>query len=218
MLRLLFVSTLAILAVLPSAANGRSLVTLTATVTADARISLTNEDGSAVSQLDPGTYTINVSDQTDLHNFSLSGPGVSMETALEFVGSATWTVTFANGRYTFLCDAHPTTMRGTFNVGPVAAPPQRLTGTVTARTITLKNAAGAKVRSVREGSYRITVNDKSKKQNFHLTGPGINRKTKVAALKRTTWTLELTPGKFTYRSDKSRRLKGTFNVTAVPPT
>jgi len=58
------------------------------------------------------------------------------------------------------------------------------------------------------------VSDGSNKQNFHLTGPGVNKKTGVAAKAKATWTLTLKPGKYTYRSDKSRKLRGTFKVTA----
>jgi hypothetical protein len=75
---------------------------------------------------------------------------------------------------------------------------------------------GSRVKSVTENTYRVTVSDTSKTQNFHLTGPGVNRKTGVAAKARKTWTLRLRPGKYTYRSDKNRRLKRTFTVTAKP--
>ena len=107
-------------------------------------------------------------------------------------------------------------MRGSFTVGnvpPPPPPPGKLSGKVTARTITLMNG-GSRVRSVAENTYRVTVTDSSKTQNFHLTGPGVNKKTGVAAKARKTWTLSLKPGKYTYRSDKNRRLKRTFTVTA----
>ena len=85
-------------------------------------ISLTDAEGRRVTQLDPGTYEVVVSDKSDFHNFHLSGPGVNELTTVEFVGDTTWTVTLANGSYTFVCDPHSAQMRGTFQVGtPPAA-------------------------------------------------------------------------------------------------
>ncbi len=110
-------------------------------------------------------------------------------------------------------------MKGTFTVGnvpPPPPPPVKLSGKVTTKTISLKSATGAKVRSVVEGTYKVTVSDAAKTQNFHLSGPGFNKKTGVKAKTKTTWTAALKPGKYTYRSDKSKRLHGTFTVTAKP--
>ena len=69
-------------------------------------------------------------------------------------------------------------------------------------------------KTVKHGVYKITVRDRSSIHNFHLIGPGVNKKTGVAAKARKTWTRSLKPGKYTYRSDKNRRLKRTFTVTA----
>jgi hypothetical protein len=223
MYRTLLISALAVVAVsIPAGATGSSQapnVTLTGVVGPAATISLRNADGSTVSHLDPGTYEIAVTDNAIDHNFHLTGPGVDMTTEVETTGSVTWTVTFTDGTYRFVCDPHATTMRGTFTVGnvpPPPPPPGRLTGRVTAKTITLNTSSGSRVRSIVENTYRVTVTDASKKQNFHLTGPGVNRKTGVAARTKATWTVRLRPGKYTYRSDKSRRLRRTFTVTARP--
>jgi hypothetical protein len=89
-------------------------------------ISLT-QNGTRVTHLDPGTYTINVNDQADIHNFDLFGPGVKESTGVDTTGMTTWTVTFADGTYTYVCDAHPASMIGKFTVGTVTttttAPP-----------------------------------------------------------------------------------------------
>jgi plastocyanin len=85
-------------------------------------IGLTFDDGSAVGSqardvptIPPGTYTIRVIDDADIHNFHLSGPGVDMTTGVEGTASPTWTVTFqAGGSYTFWCDIHPDFMTGSF--------------------------------------------------------------------------------------------------------
>src|SRR5438270_222930 len=96
--------------------------TLTGTVGPGFSIALLDESGNLVTHLDPGTYTITVKDQADIHNFDLTGPGVSQHTEIEFVGTTTWTVTFADGIYTYLCDAHPTQMKGRFAVGTATLP------------------------------------------------------------------------------------------------
>jgi hypothetical protein len=48
--------------------------------------------------------------------------------------------------------------------------------------------------------------------NFHLTGPGINRKTGVAAKVTVRWTLRLKKGKHVYRSDTHAKLRRSFSV------
>jgi len=173
-------------------------------------ISLRDASGNVVSHLDPGTYDIAVSDRSELHNFHLSGPGgVDMATAVEQKQEVTWTLTFTDGRYTFVCDEHASTMRGSFVVGNVPEP-TKLTGTVgPRRTISVRP------RSVPAGSVTLTVNDRSRVDNFHLTGPDVNRKTGVPFRGRVSWKLTLQPGRYTYRSDKHKSLRGTF--TATPP-
>jgi hypothetical protein len=226
MYRTLLISALVAVAVsIPTAATGRSQapnVTLTGVVGPGFTISLRNADGTSVRHLDPGSYDIAIDDRGIEHNYHLSGPGVDMFTEIETTGTTTWTVTFTDGTYQYRCDPHAAQMRGSFTVGnvppppPPPAPPGRLSGKVTSKAITLNTASGSRVRSVVEKTYRLTVSDSSNKQNFHLTGPGVNKKTSVRGKTRTTWTLKLRPGKYTYRSDKNRRLKRTFTVTAAP--
>jgi hypothetical protein len=218
--RLLLITALAAVAIsLPAAATGEPAATsLVGVVGPSATITLKNLDGSAVTHLDPGMYTVSIDDRSDFHNFHLFGPGVSEQTDIEGIVTTTWNVTFVDGTYNFRCDSHPGTMKGAFMVGnvpPPPPPPQKLNGKVTATAISLKSA-GSKVRSVVEGTYKVAVSDTAKTQNFHLVGPGVNRKTGVKARTKATWTLALTVGKYTYRSDKKRRLRGSFMVTATP--
>jgi plastocyanin len=183
-------------------------------------ITLKQQDGTSVTHLDPGTYAIVVEDKSDAHNFHLSGAGVDQQTPVEGMLTTTWEVTFQDGKtYKFQCDAHPSFMRGSFTVGNVQPPPvvPRLNARVTSRTISLKTAAGARVRTLPEGNYRIVVSDATKTQNFHLKGPGVNRRTRVVARSTVTWKLRLDPGKFVYRSDKRATLRGTFTVKNTPP-
>jgi hypothetical protein len=92
-----------------------------------------------------------------------------------------------------------------------------LNAKVTASTISLRNAAGIRVSSIPQNTYEITVRDSTRAQNFHLIGPGVNRKTGIAARVTRSWTLVLEPGKYVYRSDRNRKLRRSFTVTSVPP-
>src|SRR6266540_1612957 len=177
-------------------------------------ISLRDGSGNVVRTLDPGTYDIAVSDRSEIHNFHLRGPGVDQSTEVGAKEEVTWTVTLTDGKYTFVCDEHPTTMRGSFIVG-VVPEPRKLTGSVgPRRTISLRNAQG-KLTTIAAGPVVLTVNDRTRTDNFHLTGPGVNKRTGVAFRGRVTWKLTLRPGRHTYRSDKHKSLRGTFTVTAA---
>ena len=73
--------------------------------------------GTKVTSLKRGQYTITVNDRSDFHNFRLRGPGVNRAiTGVSFVGRKSVTLTLAPGRYTFLCDPHADSMRGSFRV------------------------------------------------------------------------------------------------------
>jgi hypothetical protein len=224
--RLSLVACLAVIGlIVPSAVGARGTVTqpLIATVglptAPDAySISLRDSSGAAITHLDPGQYTIVVHDYATLHNFDLSGPGVSMATDIEGTSDTTWTVTFGNGTYKFQCDAHPTQMHGSFTAGTVTTPPpvKKLVAQVgPKRTISVKTASGAQAKRLTAGKYRVTVKDLTRTDNFHLTAPGINKKTGVKFRGTLTWTLTFRPGKATYRSDAHKLLRGSFLVVAA---
>jgi plastocyanin len=82
-------------------------------------------------------------------------------------------------------------------------------------SITLVDSTGAKVTSLKAGSYQVKVTDSSTKHNFHLTGPGVEEKTTVPGLKTTTWTVTLSAGTYTFKCDPhaARGMEGTFTVT-----
>jgi plastocyanin len=75
--------------------------------------------------------------------------------------------------------------------------------------------AGKDVKTIKAGTYKIKVEDKSSIHNFHLFGPGLNKKTSVSFMGETTWTIKLKPGKYTYQCDihVASGMKGTFKVT-----
>lgn len=204
--RIALVTLLAAL-VLPSAvaqADNPKLVAVVGTNDAFV-ISLRDGDGNAVTQLAPGTYDIAVSDRSESHNFHLKGPGVDQSTPIGEKQEITWTVTIGDGRYTYVCDAHSSQMRGYFLAG--ALTPIAFTGSVGP-----KKSISLKPKSALPGPAIVTVNDRSKTDNFHLTGPGVNRKTGVKTRGKVTWTVTLRPGVYSYRSDKTKKLRGSFIV------
>ncbi len=195
--------------------------TLRATVGPEFTISLTDASGNRVTQLDPGTYTILVDDKSDFHNFHVAGPGVSESTGVEFVGSRTWTVTFVEGRYRYFCDPHATDMRGTFVVGNPPPPPppppkvRRLQALVgPGFTVSVRTIAGARVTSTARGRVNLVVRDRSRLHNFHLIGPGVNRKTTLGFVGTQTWQLTLRAGLYRFLCDPhaQRGMRGSFRV------
>ncbi len=170
-------------------------------------ISLHDPAGNAVNQIDPGTYTLVVHDQADIHNFDLSGPGVSVKTDIEFVGDQTFTVTFAEGRYTYVCDAHFATMMGKLTVGnppPLPPPPAPK-----AQPLSVHVGPGhvlAFPRGLAIGKYAITVRDLSAADNLHLKGPGVDRKTGIAFRGTVKWTVSLKAGTYRVSSDAHKTL------------
>jgi plastocyanin len=71
---------------------------------------------SRVTSLRAGTYTIRVSDKSNIHNFHLTGPGVNKKTTVPGQGTSTWTVRLRRGTYRFVCDPHAEMMKGSFTV------------------------------------------------------------------------------------------------------
>lgn len=169
-----------------SVASGKKLH---ASVDDDFTITLTDDSGARVTKLDPGTYEIEVEDETGAHNFHLFGPGVDRATSVSGEGKDLWTVTFKDGMYTYICDAHPSSMKASFTVGnPAQAPPAGGTA-ITAKTglvltsgpgftITFKTSAGKIVKSMKRGLYTVRVRDLSRIHNAHIAAPGYNRATK----------------------------------------
>ena len=205
-IRIALVTLLAAL-VLPSAVAQADNPKLAAVVgTNDAFvISFRDASGNAVTQLAPGTYDIAVSDRSESHNFHLKGLGVDMLTPTGEKQETSWTVTIGEGRYSYVCDVHSSQMRGYFLAGAIA--PTALTGTVgPKKTISLRP------KTALPGPALITVSDRSKTDNFHLTGPGVNQKTGVKMRGKATWTVNLVPGRYAYKSDKTKKLRGSIVV------
>jgi plastocyanin len=81
-------------------------------------------------------------------------------------------------------------------------------------TITLKTAQGHVVRKLRAGRYTIRIRDLSPIHDFHLLGPGVNKKTSVQNMGSATWTVPLRHGRYRYRCDPHRTIMhGSFIVS-----
>lgn len=206
--------------------------TLRASVGPGFTISLTADDGSALTSVDPGTYTIVVDDQSEFHDFHLTGPGVDQSTTVPDTGKTTWTVELRDGTYTYQCDPHAATMHGTLKVGtattvttsstpktqPAAAKLVTLNGTVgPGFTISLKKA-GVRVRRIAAGRYRFVIADRASLHSFVLekergghfertltTVPFVGTKSIVIALTKGHWKYYCRPHEAT--------MHGEFDVT-----
>lgn len=205
-----------------SGVAARTATTLHATVGCQVfcyAISIKNAAGVGITRIPPGSYSIEVRDLSPDHNFHLRGPGgVDRTTTVEGTGTTTWDVALVSGTYSFQCDAHPGQMKGSFRAGAVLP---KLNGRVgPARTISLKTAAGAVVKSLPAGTYQVAVRDSTKADNFHLLGPGVNNRTGIKFRGSRTWTVSLRAGqKYTVRSDAHpKTLRRTFAVSGkIPP-
>ena len=102
---------------------------------------------------------------------------------------------------------------GLLVVTPTQAAVPKLVGTVgPGFTITLTKS-GAKVTKLKAGKYSITVNDLASVHNFHLTGPGVNKKTSIGGTGKTTWTVTLQKGKtYRYVCDAHPFMTGSFKT------
>lgn len=200
-------------------ALGAGAPSLFGTVGPGTTITLRDAAGASVTRLDPGTYELEVEDLAEEHNFRLRGPGVDRATSVEGTGRETWTVTLRDGVYTVLCDPHFTSMRRELVVGTPPPPPPpaptRLVATVGPRsTISLRSASGSVLRSLKAGAYAIVVRDRTRAHNFHLVGPGVNRRTAVAGTGTLTWRVTLRPGTLRFFSDRApKTVKGSIRVS-----
>jgi plastocyanin len=223
-LSLAFVATAALLLASGGSARSTQETKLFGTVGPDFSIALVNAGGADVTKLDPGTYEIQVKDNSDFHNFHLFGPDVNETTGIAATGEVTWTVTFTDGTYRFVCDAHPTQMIGRFTVGtppttsppPTTSTPKKLVLTSgPGYAITLKTTAGKAVKSLKLGTYTVVVRDRSNFHNAHIVAPGFNRSTTVPFVGTKTWKVKLAKtGTLRYLCDlhASRGMRGSAKI------
>jgi plastocyanin len=69
-------------------------------------------------------------------------------------------------------------------------------------------------KTVPAGIYVITIRDRSAIHNFHLTGPGVNKRTSLAKIYTTIWKVTLKKGTYRFVCDPHAAImKGTLKVT-----
>ena len=174
-------------------------------------IGVTDSNGNAITRIPPGTYTFLVRDRSRIHNFHFASNEdrtVDFRTELDFVGEMSFTVTLLDDtQYAYACEPHWQSMNGSLlstnrpaPTPPPPPPPAPKPKTLRA-SVTAGGTAHASARSLKAGRYRVVVSDASKRHNFHLTGPGVNRRTTAAFTGRTTWTLRLKRGAYRFGSD-----------------
>jgi plastocyanin len=95
------------------------------------------------------------------------------------------------------------------NVALAATNANALTGTVgPGFTISMNKKA------VKAGTYVITIHDLASIHDFHLTGPGVNKKTSVAGTGTTKWTVKLKTGTYHFVCDPHQTIMhGVLKVT-----
>ncbi len=90
-----------------AAAGGQ---TLTGVVGPDFTISMDQTSVPA------GTYTLEIDDKSDAHNFHMTGEGVDVTTTVPEIAKQTFEVTLVAGTYAFICDPHAEGMKGELTV------------------------------------------------------------------------------------------------------
>jgi hypothetical protein len=179
-------------------------------------ISLSSASGAKITHLDPGSYSLVVDDESDEHNFHIEGPGgVNARTEVVGTGPSTFPLTLVDGTYTFICDAHPTRMTGTFTVGGAQPAPtpkpavQKLVLTLTATAVTLTKPGGARIAALATGPALITVRDRSATRGVKLRGAGVVKATGIGFIGTLTWSVKLGAGPLTLTTQgKTPALKG----------
>src|SRR3954470_21606811 len=56
-------------------------------------------------------------------------------------------------------------------------------------------------KTVKAGTYVITIHDRATIHDFHLTGPGVAKKTSIAGTGTTKWTVKLKKGTYHFVCD-----------------
>jgi plastocyanin len=69
-------------------------------------------------------------------------------------------------------------------------------------------------KTVKAGMYLFVIHDRSAIHNFHLTGPGVNKRTSIPAVATTRWTVKLKRGVYRFVCDPHAAImNGTLKVT-----
>jgi plastocyanin len=91
-------------------------------------------------------------------------------------------------------------------------------GAASANTLTGTVGPGFTIKmnktTVKAGTYVITIHDLASIHDFHLTGPGVNKKTSVTGTGTTKWTVKLKKGTYNFVCDPHHTIMhGVLKVT-----
>jgi plastocyanin len=114
-LPLALVGTLAVVANV-DAATAKDSFDLKGEVYQAYKIEMKDSANNPLKSVKAGTHRIKIEDKGTIHNFHLMGPGVNKSTSISGRSETIWTVKLKPGTYTYFCDPHASTMRGTFRV------------------------------------------------------------------------------------------------------
>src|SRR5215203_1860289 len=103
------------LLVASTAFGSSSATTLNGTVGPGFTISL-KMGGKTVKSLKAGTYKFKIADKSNAHNFALKGAMRKTLTGVSFKGTKTVTIKLKKGKYTYYCQPHASSMKGSFTV------------------------------------------------------------------------------------------------------
>jgi plastocyanin len=98
------------------------------------------------------------------------------------------------------------------------ASPASATAAATTSTLTGTVGPGFTIsmskKSVKAGTYAITIHDLASIHDFHLTGPGVDKKTSVSGKGTTKWNVKLKKGTYRFVCDPHRTIMhGVLTVT-----
>jgi plastocyanin len=99
-------------------------------------------------------------------------------------------------------------------IGAAAAAPKTVKGTVGPGFSISLTSGGKKVSTLKPGSYRFEISDKSAIHDFHLIGPGISKQiTSVSYVGKKSLTVKLKKGVYRFVCDPHASvMKGSFRV------
>lgn len=94
-----------------------------------------------------------------------------------------------------------------------AKSPPKLKAAVSAGgAVSLQNASGHTVTTLKPGWYTITIADDSRTRDFHIVGPGVNHSTGIRFRGVELWGLHVRKGAYRIMSEPGRLHARTFTV------
>ena len=178
---------------------------LVATVGPDFTIRIDDANGQRVQSVPEGAYTLLVRDLSAEHNFVLAdkpaGLKLRVDSGVEFVGEKTFEIQLERGAYGYACSPHWQVMNGTLTVFPAPTATPKPKPLPVLRAGVSRGGTATAPRAAKPRRYRLVVKDSSKRHNFHLAGPGVNRRTGIAFTGTASWSIRLARGTYRYGSD-----------------